>query len=97
MKYFVVKVIGTAKESNPNFKGCVICHYYGKDQSLIGGEDIIGNYCKECGVQPMTDWKVKEYGYKRMCDAKRSWMYNNPCNEEWHHWTETTEIVEVEI
>lgn len=95
MKYYVIKITATAKANNPSFAGCITHHYYGKNQSLIGGDDFEGTYCKQCGVHPMDSYLVKEYGYTRLCDAKRSWIYNNPINEP--YWVETTEIIEVEV
>jgi len=39
--------------------------------------------------------QIKEYGYDRVCDAKRSWNYNNPQNDD--RWHTNVQIVEYEV
>ena len=96
MKYYVVKLIAKATDDNLMFKGQTHVYYYGKDQNMIGSE-CSGDWIDTGGI---VKWKLKEYGYKRLCDAKRSWVYNNPtCKSAirpWYEWNETTEIIEVE-
>ena len=100
MKYYVIKVTATATDDNLNFKGSVHTYYCGRNQKLLGGDDANGEL-KASNIlsfenSPHRSWLIKEYGYKRLCDAKRSYIYKNPCNESWYHWREVCEIVEVE-
>lgn len=86
MTYYVVKVVSEATKENKNFAGKKIVSYYGKDGHLIDTDDeYLASY-----KLPIR-YCLRNYGYSRLCDAKRSWMFKNPENTE--HWKSTTEIV----
>ena len=86
MTYYVVKVVNTATNENKNFAGKVITSYYGKNCSLIDSDDNF--FSRSSG---MVNYMLHNFGYNRLCDAKRSWMYKNPENTK--YWKSTTEIV----
>lgn len=93
MKRFLVKCINKATEINPNFAGTESISYYGKNQKLLGH---IGSYAEESHTtMELKGYLVKEYGYIREYDAKRSWCYKNPENSK--NWTSTCEVVEFDI
>lgn len=87
MKYYIIKVVAKATEENPNFAGKEHIYYYGKGQKLIAA------YGTGTIDQPLTEWFIEEYGYTRLCDAKRSWILNNPTHNK--HWNEECTIEEV--
>ena len=95
MTRYLVKVISKATEKNPNFAGEEVVTVYGKDQRLLSIEgshaDHIGN------VKKMWGCDVIEYGYKRECDAKRSWIYKNPNPLHNGFWNEEVSICAVEV
>ena len=93
MKRFLVRCINKATEINPNFAGTVSISYYGKNQKLLGH---IGSYAEASHTtMELKGYLVKEYGYIRECDAKRSWCYKNPENSK--NWTSTCAVVEFDI
>ena len=80
MKRYLVKVHGKANEKNKSFKGAEVIHIFGKK------EQMLLSYGK--GYIPMNynffnGYSVKEYGYKRECDAKRSYFYKHPEEKYW--------------
>ena len=92
-KYFLVKTISKATADNSNFAGTESISYYGKNQKLLGH---IGSYAEASyTAMDLKEYLIKEYGYTRECDAKRSWCYKNPENSK--YWTSTCEVVEFEI
>ena len=85
---YIVKQVSVATEENKNFRGMVSIGYYGKDQKLIGH---YGSFAKEMHDEmELTNYAIKEFGYDRLCDAKRSWIYKNPENTK--YWQSTVEI-----
>lgn len=96
MKKYLVKLTSVATENNVNFKGQVAVFYYGKDQKIISTEgsstELVYTNAKA------SKYMIKEYGYNRLCDAKRSWIYKNAVtlNRE-NFWKMSAEIVEVEV
>lgn len=85
---YAVKVIATATEKNHNFAGVVNEYLYGKDQTLIGFKDeYLG------GDHEPYPLMIKDYGYRRECDAKRSWIYKN--TEDTKFWKYAVSIVRV--
>ena len=93
MKRFLVKIISKAAEINPNFAGTEVISYYGKNQKLLGHT---GSYAGASHTtMDLKEYLIKEYGYTRECDAKRSWWYKNP--ETSKNWTSTCEVVECDI
>ena len=97
MKRFLVKIISKATEINPNFAGTeFISSYYGKNRKLLGHIGHIGSYAEASHTaMDLRECLIKEYGYTRECDAKRSWWYKNP--ETSKNWTSTCEVVEFDI
>lgn len=92
MKKYIIKSVSRATDKNLNFKGDVQTWYHGKGQKTLGA------YFCENGEfkvhQPMIPAFIEEYGYDRLCDARRSWTFNNPENTEF--WETEVEIVEYE-
>lgn len=93
MKKFIVKTTSYATNENPNFKGQVSIGYYGKNQKLIGheGSHAEANYT----TMLMSNYFIEEYGYNRLCDAKKSWIFKNPENTKF--WKTTVEVVQMDI
>ena len=89
---YLVKETSTATPDNKNFAGTVQVAYYGKNQMLIKIETISGTAIND--FDPIQKWNIATYGYGRECDAKRSWIYNNPENTK--SWSSTVEIVSIE-
>lgn len=92
MKKYVVKETSIATNDNPNFAGDVIVTLSGKWQKTISHKST--GKSKDCDFD-LGEYGIKEYGYDRECDAKKSWVYKNPENTK--YWTSTVEIVCVEI
>lgn len=94
MKKYLVKVISKAIEQNPNFANQECISYYGKEEKVLCRK---GSHAIATGsVIKMDSYLVKEYGYNRLCDAKRSWIYKNS-NGNNGYWMQSTEIIEVEV
>ena len=92
MTYYIVKVTSKATQDNPNFAGMTSIAYYGKDQKLLGMVTILQDYLD--GNINIHPYLVKTYGYKRKCDAARSYVYKN-CNST-QYWNKQAEIIEIE-
>ena len=80
--YYIVKVVTKAKPNHPNTPGVENTYYYGK------GETMIGYNCKDnsfssLDVWDYTEWQVKEYGYRRLCDAKRAVKAHDRTEKYW--------------
>lgn len=89
MVKYIVKVTSVATPENPSFAGETSIYWYGK-----GGEVLcVEGTHRPNENRPMWEWGVREYGYDRLCDAKRNWSYKNPENSK--YWRSTSEIVEV--
>lgn len=99
MRYFIVKVTSKATPDNKNFAGEVHVNYFGKDQKMIG------SYVSKDGGEliaedPLNEWRIEEYGYTRLCDARHSWIYKNgntlnALPDGTSYWEDSVEIVEV--
>ena len=93
MKKYIVKETSYATEANYNFKGQISICYFGKGSEIIAME---GSHAEATHTtKKMDNYMVKEYGYNRLCDAKKSYVYKHPENTK--HWKSFAEIVEVEI
>lgn len=90
MKRYLVKETSVATENNKNFRGQTQVNYYGK-----GDRSIAAIYIQEPSMVSNRNYLVREYGYKRKCDAERNWTYKNPLNSE--YWKSTVEIIEIEV
>ena len=96
MKRYLVKLSGKATENNPNFVGETSICYYGKNQTLVGRE---GTHLPEHNFI-VTRYFLEEYGYKRECDARRSYIFKNPMSDlekRLAMWNNEVEIIEVEV
>ena len=87
-KRYIIKKVIKASDNNENFKGEIHTYYYGKEDKIIAAQ---GTTCVD---NDLTDYYIKEYGYKRIYDAKRNWSYKNPNVDEPHWNTVSLEIVE---
>lgn len=93
MKLYVVRIESVATKDNPNFAGQEVTSYFGKRDTMLAAQ---GSHAEACHyAKPLTSWWVKEYGYKRRCDAERNWSYRNPENTK--YWTSTATIEAIEI
>lgn len=93
MTKYIVVLISKAKDNNPNFAGQTSVGIYGKGEQMIA---CGGDHCKHNCYGKKKLWKsdVREYGYSRECDAKRSYIYKH-CGEE-KYWDERVKIVPFE-
>ena len=85
-KYYLIKSVSTATPQNENFAGEVHTSIFGKNDYTLYRETPDG----WCNCNLLAPYWVKEYGYKRLCDAKRNWCYKHPQNDK--HWRTTVEI-----
>lgn len=92
MKYYLVKVTSTATAENPNFSGEVSITYHGKACVMVKRE---GTHLPRYNCDYTTPYDLKEYAYKRECDAKRSWDYKHLQNDR--YWQSSAEIVAFEV
>lgn len=93
MKKYIIHSVSRATKDNPNFAGDVHETYHGKGDKLIGS---YGSHAERFwAVQEVTNYRLCEYGYDRLCDAKRNWSYRNPENDK--YWQTEVEIKEVEL
>lgn len=93
MTYYIVRVTSKATQDNPNFAGMTSIAYYGKDQKLLGMGGTVHNYLNDSiNIYP---YLVESYGYKRKCDAARSYVYNNCYSNQ--YWDKQVEIIEAEV
>ena len=95
MKKYLIKTVATATAENPTYAGQTHIMYHGKNQSCLGSSEDLHRVWKVNDPSELPKFLIEEYGYSRKCDAARSWILNNPENSKF--WTETTEIIEVEI
>ena len=87
---YVVKVVSTAKDSNPSFAGDVNIYYYGKAQCLLVRKNRYENNLSYLDVM------AANYGYDRECDARKSYIYKTR-NDSEEFWTSVTTIEKVEV
>ena len=73
-KYYAVMAIKTATAANKGFPGECRTMIYGKGDKLLLHEGDKSGWMDRNLLAPY--W-VREYGYKRPCDAKRNWSYNH--------------------
>ena len=91
MTKYIVRSICRATDANENFKGESRTFYQGKGGWLLGSAD----YVEEFEPTPLMQWEAREWGYNRISDAKRSFAYRNPQNDE--HWRTKVEIIPIEV
>lgn len=93
MTYYIVKVTSKATKDNSNFAGMTSIAYYGKDQKLLGMEGTVHDYLND--TNKITTYMVKNYAYKRKCDAARSYVYHSCYSTQ--YWRKQVEITEMEV
>lgn len=89
-RFYLVKTVATATEENVNFKNHVVVCIHGK-----ADETLYMKNSRYCDFDLVSPYYVKKFGYKRECDAKRNFSYNNPEHSKW--WEETSEIITADI
>lgn len=87
-KYYAVMALKTATQRNESCAGECRTIIYGKGDKLLFHEGDKSGWT-DCNL--LAPYWVRQYGYKRPCDAKRNWSYNNPENTKW--WSTETSIV----
>lgn len=89
MKYYLVKVVGIATPENPGYAGETSICFYGRGQQQVyrGGTHLpYLNTASSTYGFGLVDYLVEEYGYRRKCDAKRSWFYTSfEDTKYWHY------------
>lgn len=88
---YIVKETSKGTPINPHFAGKTAIGFYGREDKEIE----IRTFSKSTGDYELKDYMVKKYGYKRECDAKKNWTYNNPLNTQ--YWESNVEIIKVEV
>ena len=95
MTKYLVRVSMVATDANPNYAGETSIAYYGKGQQTVanlGTHPVNAHY-----EQPLNDYMIGEYGYNRLCDAKRSYFLSEDCIswDEKHneYWTVTDRTI----
>lgn len=74
-RFYLVQEIATATAQNPCHKGEVHTYLFGKaDEILFADGDPDG--CMNKNI--LCLFFLREYGYKRKCDAARNWVYRHP-------------------
>ena len=93
MTKYIVVVIAKAKDTNPSFPGQTAVFVYGKNEHMLarGGDHYNVNLF---GKQKLWKSDVREYGYSRECDAKRSYIYTHSACEQ--YWDERVKVVPFE-
>jgi hypothetical protein len=87
---YLVQTVSTATPENANFAGMVHTYIHGLRETLLFCDGY--GYAKINALHP---FHILKYGYKRMCDARRSYNYRHP--EMSKSWTSTVEILTVKI
>ena len=94
MKRYLIMNVSTPTEQNvkdvPDNAGAVHVYFYGVD-----GYKLLTRGTDWHNFDLLNAWQIKEHGYKRECDAKRSWYYNNAQNDE--HWRTAVSIITCEV
>ena len=103
MLRFIIKETSIATDKNPSFAGETAICYSGKAGECVGYD---GNHDqmyyrfwdednKVWSRRGLDKGKIREYGYKRLCDAKKAFIYRNPENSDF--WHSTVEIIKLEV
>lgn len=93
MTVYLVKCHSVATENNPKFAGQEVTTLMGKEGHII---EMTGSHAKAVYTETsFNPYFARWYGYKRVCDAKRSYSYRYPENNK--NWQTTVEIVAVDI
>ena len=90
--YWFVKTVSKATAKNTNFAGEVHTYIFGKEDFRLF-EDVPGGFFnKDLTNAPYC---IVEHGYKRPCDAKRSYSFKHPQNDE--AWRTTVKLVSLDV
>lgn len=90
-RFYLVKSISKATANNQSYGGETHIYIHGKDEYLLYADTRDEFVNRDL----MTPYFVRQYGYKRECDARRSYSYKHPENTE--YWRSTAELITVEI
>lgn len=77
--YYIVKIYAKAKLNHPSCPGDEHFYYYGKDEKLIGyitPDNVLG-------IKKYTIYDIKNYGYRRFCDAKKAVKSHDDHEKYW--------------
>lgn len=89
---YFVKVVSKATDDNQNFAGQKSITLYGKNETWIMHVGSAAESTRT--VRQFNESMARLYGYKRECDAKRSYMYKHPDNSK--YWTSEASIVQID-
>ncbi len=90
-RFYLVKTVSKATANNQSYGGETHVYIHGKDEYLL----LADTPDKFVSRDLMTPYFVRQYGYKRECDARRSYSYKHPENTE--YWRSNAEIISVDI
>ena len=79
-RYLVKRIITATEENGNNPAGTTQTYISGKEGTTLFAEGS-GSFDRNY----MTPEMIVQHGYKRLCDAKRSWMYRVPEIEKFWH------------
>lgn len=91
MKRYLVKRTMIARDTNRNRPGHVETSLNGVGGAILFYEGSGTRF--DC--DHMTDEMIERYGFKRLCDAKRSWAYKSPEVEE--YWITQMDVLTYEV
>ena len=92
IRYFFVKVVSTATETNPTYAGKVRTYIYGKGEELLFC-DHKDPWMKKDNLDSF--YFINNYGYKYESHAKRAYSYKHPTHNA--NWNDSVEIVSVDV
>ena len=92
VKRFFVKSVSYGTAENPNFAGAIHTYIEGKSGRMISSEHTDDSAYSN---QDFSYYLAREYGYKRACDARRSYAYKHPQNDK--YWRTEVKIIEIEV
>ena len=90
-RFYLVKSVCKATANNMSYGGETHIYIHGKEDYLLFADTRDKFVARDL----MTPYFIRKYGYKRECDARRSYSYKHPENTE--YWRRTAEIIAVEI
>lgn len=91
VKRFFVKSVSYATAQNHNFAGAICTIIKGKAENCV-----YSNHTQDSSFnQDFSYYLAREYGYKRACDARKSYSYRHPQNDE--YWQTEVEIISIDV
>lgn len=94
-KYYLVKSTSIPTELQVKETGNRLTEtaFYGKGCEMLA---LVGKYAKKHYASSYTcKYLIREYGYKRKCDASRAWGLNNTLDND--YWKYINTIIEVNV